>query len=125
MYVYVCTPVFMYTHVYTRTIYRHTNPPKSCFRSPVLPPAPFPKRGTKHGMEFCKGGVLRGQETPLRTTIRSAQTRGFLVRLEVAETRCFRERCHINAIQRSIWQKKIVMTVTDLKSKSLCQPLKK
>lgn len=43
---------------------------------------------------------------PLRGITYSAWTCGFLVHPEVAETRCFRERCHINVIQRSIWQEK-------------------
>lgn len=31
---------------------------------------------------------------------------GFPMRLEVAETRCFQERCHINAVESTIWQEK-------------------
>lgn len=119
----MCVCIYVIIHVYPptpphthrHTMYKSTNPSphppdtKFSFYSFELPPAPFLECCIKHNGDLCKGSVLLCDDRSANGSpviIYSVWTCGFLGYLEVAETRCFREKCHIQAIQRSIWWEK-------------------
>lgn len=88
------THQYLHTHIHTRTVYTdvHTTPPQFCLCSLELSPAPF-LECCKDSAELCECSVLWWQEhSYLAVITHSAWMHGFLMSLEVAETRCFGER---------------------------------